>query len=433
MNQTLAILLALFLVALNGFFVAAEFALVKVRATRLAELSQGGNKAARLAEKVLGKLDAYLSACQLGITFASLGLGWIGEPAFAHLFEKWLHGVPGMTESMTHTAGFLSAFLLITALHIVLGEMAPKSAAISRPEQTSMLVALPMTWFYNAFYPAIWALNGLANLSLRLVKIEPVSEHEMSHSEEEIRMLLAHSHAQGTIPLIRQRLLQNVFTFGRRTARQILIPRADVSFLRADEPFPQLLDRARDAGHTRFPVCDGELDRVLGIAHIKDLFKESSAAGDIRKHLRTPLFIPEAMTAEKLLLTFQENRQHLAIVVDEYGGASGIVTLEDVIEELVGEVQDEFDEEAPQFIPVRKDGYLVSGGMLVEAVAAQLGVHIEEIDADTIGGYVQLKLGQVGRVGDEVPFGSFVVRVVEVKGQRLVRLLLVPASAPRSA
>jgi CBS domain containing-hemolysin-like protein len=433
MAQSLAIVLAFFLVALNAFFVATEFAIVKVRSTRLAELSQQGNKSARLAEQVVGRLDAYLSATQLGITLASLGLGWVGEPAFAHLIERWVH-VVGMREALAHTVSLTTAFVLITFLHIIFGELAPKSIAIQRPDKTTLVVARPIILFYKVFYPAIWALNGLANLVLKAIRLGQAQDSESGHSEEELQMLLTQGHSRGNIPLVRQRLLQNVFTFGRRTARQIMIPRADVVFLSVLRPYEALMAQVRESGHTRYPVCEGELDKVLGTVHIKDMVGDPASA-DIRTQIRPPLFVPETMSAERLLLTFQENRQHMAIVVDEYGGASGLVTLEDVLEELVGEVQDEFDEEAPQFLPIRRGGFLVGAGMLLEAVAAQLGVQLEEDDreADTIGGYVQLKLGQLGRVGDEVPFGNYVIRVVETRGRRLLRLLILPEAGAGSA
>ncbi|HEX7878656.1 MAG TPA: hemolysin family protein, partial [Candidatus Eisenbacteria bacterium] len=361
-------------------------------------------------------------------TLASLGLGWVGEPAFAHLFEPFFHGF--LKEAMAHTAGLTTAFVLITFLHIVFGELAPKSLAIQRAEATTLAVARPIIAFYWVFYPLIWSLNGLANLTLKLLRLGPASEHDTTHSEEEIQMLLAHSHAGGRIPVVRQRLLQNVFTFGRRTARQIMIPRTDVIVLSIDRPFAEIVEQVRASGHTRYPVCEGDLDKVLGILHIKDLPTSDPGRKGLEAVLRTPLFVPESMGAERLLLNFQEERQHMAIVVDEYGGASGILTLEDVIEELVGEVQDEFDEEAPQLLKVRQGGYLVSAGMLLDAVAAQLGVTLEEeVDADTIGGYVQLKLGTLGRVGDQVPFGRYAIRVVETRGRRLIRLLILPVGA----
>ena len=434
MSSTLPILLAFFLVFLNGFFVATEFALVKVRATRLAELAKKGNRSAALAETLVERLDAYLSATQLGITLASLGLGWVGEPAFAHLFEPFFHGLPFLKEAVAHTASLTTAFVLITFLHIVFGELAPKSLAIQRAEATTLAVARPIMAFHWLFYPFIWSLNGLANLTLRLLRLGPASEHDTTHSEEEIQMLLAHSHAGGRIPVMRQRLLQNVFTFGRRTARQMMIPRTDVIVLSIDQPFAQFVEQVRKSGHTRYPVCEGDLDKVLGILHIKDLPETDPGREGLIAVLRPPLFVPESMGAERLLLNFQEQRQHLAIVVDEYGGASGILTLEDVLEELVGEVQDEFDEEAPQLLKVRQGGYLVSAGMLLDAVAAQLGITLEEeLDADTIGGYVQLKLGTLGRVGDQVPLGSYVVRVVETRGRRLIRLLILPETAAATA
>lgn len=427
MSQTVAILLALLLVGLNAFFVATEFAIVKVRETRLVELSRRGNRAAAVAEKVVARLDTILSATQLGITFASLGLGWVGEPAFARLFEAGLGRLPFLHHAVAQTASLTTAFLFITVLHIIFGELAPKSLAIQRPEATTLFVARPIVWFSRVFYPVIWTLNTLANMVVRWLRLSPDASEEKGHSEEELQILLTRGHAGQAVGRVRQRLLQNVFTFGRRTARQIMIPRADVAFLSVRRPFAELLSQAQSAGHTRFPVCDGELDNVLGIAHIKDLWAVREAPqADIRRLVRAPLFVPESMSAEKLLLNFQNNRQHLAIVVDEYGGASGIVTLEDVIEELVGEVQDEFDEETPQLLPVRGGGFLVGAGMLLEAVAAQLGVKPPESDAETIGGYVQFQLGEIGRVGDEVPFGDRVIRVLEMRGRRLLRLLILP-------
>lgn len=437
MSQTVALLIACTLVAINAFFVAAEFSLVKARATRLAELARRGSGSAQLAHRMVGRIDSYLSATQLGITLTSLGLGWVGEPAFAHLFEKVLHDGRPFNAEVNATLSIALAFLVMTFMHIIFGELTPRSLALQRSERVLLATARPLYVFNQVFFPLTWTMNRVALFVLRFLKLGPVSEHEAIHTPEEIRMLLSRSLSVGGQAVLRERLVENLFTFSRRTARQIMIPRTDVVLLSVKRPLPEIIQQVQAAGHTRYPVCDGDLDKVLGIAHIKDLARvPDPARADIRGLLREPLFVPEVMTAERLLLTFQETRQHLAIVVDEYGGASGLVTLEDVIEELVGEVQDEFDEEAPKFIPVRRGGYLVSAGMLVEAVAAQLGVKIEEVDADTMGGYVQHQLGTLGRVGDEVPFGDHTIRVVEVRGRRLVRLLIQPparAGAPAAA
>lgn len=432
MSQTVAILIALTLVAINAFFVASEFSLVKVRATRLAEMARRGNRNAALAQKMVGRIDTYLSATQLGITLTSLGLGWVGEPAFAHMFEDFLHTGNPLSPEVRATLSIILAFVVMTFLHIIFGELAPRSVALTRSERVVLLIARPIYVFNRVFLPLTWLMNVLARIVLRLLKVGPASEHEAIHSPEEIQMLLSRSLAGVGGSVLRDRLVGNLFTFSRRTARQIMIPRTDVVILSAKRKVPELIQQVQAAGHTRYPVCDGDLDHVLGIVHIKDLAKIPDAAtADIKSTLRQPLFVPEVMTAERLLLNFQETRQHLAIVVDEYGGASGLVTLEDVIEELVGEVQDEFDEEAPKFIPVRRGGYLVSAGMLVEAVATQLGVKPDDDQSDTIGGYVQRKLGALGRVGDQVPFGDHTIRVVEARGRRLTRLLILPP--PRSA
>ena len=418
MSQSFALLLALFLVFLNAFFVATEFAIVKVRSTRLAELAQQGNKSARLGERVVERLDAYLSATQLGITLASLGLGWVGEPAFAHLIERWVHRLP-LREALAHTVSLTVAFFLITFLHIIFGELAPKSIAIQRPDRVTLLVARPIIWFYKIFYPAIWALNGLANLVLKALRLGSASGHESSHSEEELQMLLTQGHARGTMPLIRRRLLQNVFTFGRRTARQIMIPRADVVFMSVFRPYQELLNQMRESGHTRYPVCEGELDKVLGIIHIKDMVGDPATA-EIRKLIRPPLFVPETMTAERLLLTFQENRQHMAIVVDEYGGASGLVTLEDVLEELIGEVADEFEKDVAP--PIREEApgtYVVDGLVGLAELRERLHLELPDEPYDTVGGMVFGRLGRLAQIGDGVEVDGYRFQVSGVDGRRV--------------
>lgn len=431
MSQTVAIIIALTLVAINAFFVVTEFSIVKVRATRLAELARRGNRNAALAQKIVGRIDAYLSATQLGITLTSLGLGWVGEPAFARVFEDLLQTSRPLSPELRTTISIVLAFVVMTFLHIIFGELAPRSFALTRSERVVLVIARPIYLFNQVFLPLTWLLKSLARIVLRLLRVGPISEQESAHSQEEIQLLLSRSLSGVGGTVLRDRLVGNLFTFSRRSARQIMIPRADVALLSVKKPVKELIQQVQVAGHTRYPVCDGDLDHVLGIVHIKDLARITDVeTADIRSILREPLFVPEVMTAERLLLTIQETHQHLAIVVDEYGGASGVVTLEDVIEELVGEVQDEFDEEAPKFIPVRRGGYLVSAGMLVEAVAAQLGVKPDDDEADTIGGYVQRKLGTLGRVGDEVPFGDHTIRVVEARGRRLTRLLILPPARP---
>jgi CBS domain containing-hemolysin-like protein len=417
---------------LNGFFVATEFAIVKVRATRLRELAESGSSTARVAQKVVSQLNAYLSACQLGITGASLGLGWIGEPAFAHLFEP-LFGVLGpWAATGAHAAAIALAFLLITVLHIVLGEQAPKALAIQHPETTALVVARPIELFFRLFYPAIWALNAMANGTLRLLGISPGHGEGSGHSEEELRILLIESAGPGAQGERRRALLEQALEFPTRRVRQLMVPRADISYLDVLSPLPEILDTARREGYTRYPLCKDHLDEVIGIVHVRDLFANAEAlrsSEDVARLAREPLFVPESATADRLLRLFQQRRLHMAIVVDEYGGTSGLASLEDVIEELAGEIQDEFDVEAP---PVEEagDGLVrVSGSYPVADLARRLGVDIDTEDAVTVGGLIQEGLGRMARTGDMVRVGNLGLSVIETRARRITRVLAGPYEA----
>ncbi len=433
MWNTIALVLALFLVLLNGFFVAAEFAIVKIRATRLDELSRQGNRRARAARRMVDHMDAYLSATQLGITLASLGLGWIGEPAFAHLIEPLFAGLGAYSAVAAHSASLTLAFGLITFLHIVFGELAPKSIAIQRAEGTVLWVAWPMHLFYRVSYPAIWALNGIANLALRGVGVRPVSGQERAHSEEELRMILAASQRSGVLTAQEAEILQNVFQFADLTVRQVMIPRGEVVTLDATAPLPENLEVAKKHGHTRYPLCEGSLDRVVGIVHIKNLLwllRERGEAADIHRIARKPFFVPETRLIARALKDFQAQRQHMAIVLDEFGGAVGAVTLEDVLEKLVGEIQDEFDQEAPKIIRMPEGGFLVQGRLLIGEANERLGLAVVDEENDTIGGHVLMRLGRMPRPGDTVEVEGYRVTVREVKGHTISWLHLAPVPAP---
>jgi CBS domain containing-hemolysin-like protein len=426
------ILLALLLVALNGFFVATEFAIVKVRATRIRELAEEGNATAAVAARVISRLDAYLSACQLGVTLASLGLGWIGEPAFAHLFAPLFAMLGPWAAAGSHAAGVAVAFLLITVLHIVLGEQAPKALAIRFAERTTLVVARPIDWFFGVFYPAIWALNGMANGVLRLLGLPVASSEERAHSEEELRILLAESLGSGAQSERRRLLVEQALDFPTRRVRQIMVPRADVAYLDLLHPLPEILETARREAYTRYPLCRDHLDEVVGIVHVRDLF---AAAGSLRSSedlvrlAREPLFVPETATADQLLRLFQSRRQHMAVVVDEYGGTSGLATLEDVLEELTGEIQDEFDTEAPPVEDAGEGRVRVSGSLPVADLARHLGVEIDTEDAVTVGGLIQETLGRVARTGDLVRAGDLGLVVLETRSRRVVRVLAGPYDA----
>ena len=425
------LLIGLFLVALNGFFVAAEFAIVKVRPTQLDPYVARGDRRGKVARHMVRHLDAYLSSTQLGITLASLALGWIGEPAFAWLLAPVLGLIPGLSPALSHSISLTTAFLTITVLHIVLGELAPKSVAIRKPEATSLWVALPLFAFYKATYPAIWVLNHAANGVLALFGIEPVAEAELAHDEEELRRLLASSGASQLSAQKRQ-LLGNVFELSDHTARQIMVPRADVVYLSIDRTLEQNLAVARSSGHTRFPLVRGALDRVVGLVHIKDLFQHPEVA-DLEVVRREIGFVPETLQLDRLLKRMLQDQFHMCAVLDEYGGVSGIVTLENVIEEIVGEIQDEFDEEAPELVQRGDNLYQVAGAMLVDELEQALGVEFSERDEDTIGGVVLSEIGRSPEVGDRAELPPLSLEVLKVEGNRIRELLVeVRRPEPRS-
>ncbi len=415
------LVLGLLLVLANGFFVAAEFALVKVRPTQIDPHVAAGERRGRVARHMVRHLDAYLSATQLGITLASLALGWIGSPAFAWIVEPVVTFFAGDNPALVHSVAATFAFLVITILHIVLGELAPKSLAIRKPEPTALWVALPLFLFYKLTYPMIWLLNHAANAMLRLVKIQPVSEGELAHSEEELRLLLA---STGGTRLSEQKreLLDNVFELSHRVARQIMVPRADVVYLSTTLPVAENLRIARKSGHTRFPLCKGDLDHTIGLVHIKDIFRTERPLQSLEEVARQIVFVPDSLRLDRLLKRMRAERFHMAAVMDEYGGVSGVVAFEDVIEEIVGPVQDEFDLEKPELVAAGDGSYQVSGGMLVEELEAALGVEFSERDEDTIGGVVLSELGRLPSAGERVEVGPLEIEVVDVRRNRIVSL-----------
>ncbi|MCY3929180.1 MAG: hemolysin family protein [Acidobacteria bacterium] len=412
--------LGLFLVGLNGFFVAAEFALVKVRPTQIAphvETLRG-----RMAQRMIDHLDAYLSATQLGITLASIGLGVVGEPAVNRLLQPLFELVPNMPAEATHSISLIVAFAIISMFHIVLGELAPKSLAIRRPEPTSLWVAVPLWAFYWATYPGIWVLNLMANAFLRIFGIEPVGHGELAHSEEEIRRLLA-SEEDTELSEPKRELLDNVFELSDRNARQVMVPRTEVVYMDATEPIEANLDVARRSGHTRFPLCDGDLDQLIGLVHIKDLFIAEEPPASLREIARETFAVPETLSLDQLLARMRHEHVHMAAVVDEYGGVAGIVTLENVLEEIVGEIQDEFDAEVPEFVRLEDGGYRVLGGMLIDDLEDELGIDIADArEEDTVAGIALSELGRTAEEGDAVDAGRLRLQVEEVDGNRIVTL-----------
>jgi len=429
LTQLSLIVLGLFLVFLNGFFVASEFSIVKVRGSRIEELVQQGNRRAQKARPLVQSMDEYLSATQLGITIASLALGWVGEPAFASLFEPVLQSLGALTPVVTHSLASISAFLLITFLHIVLGELAPKSLSIQRAETVILWISVPLSWFYRMSYPLVWALNGTANAFLRLVGIAPTSEMDVAHSEEELRLILAHSHAQGVLDRDEKRMLERVFDFADRSVRQVMVPSTEIVFLDQQKSLEENLEIARKDRHTRYLLCDKTLDKVVGIIHVKDLFwqyRKLTEGFTLPSVTRPAQFVPASKYIKTLLTEFRQTRTHLAVVVDEYGATLGIVTLEDILEELVGEIQDEFDIDTPppMIQETGENQYMIHGRALLVEVATRLGVTIEDKENDTVGGHIMMLLGRTAQVGDELPVaGEYRVHVVGMKGLQITDLL----------
>ncbi len=421
------------LVFLNGFFVVAEFALVKVRKTRLEELSAQGVGSARLALKIVSSLDAYLSATQLGITLASLGLGWLGEPAVAALIAPLVYDLfPGATW-LVHTVSVAVGFTIITFLHIVIGELIPKSIAIQRAEKMTLWVARPLYFFSKLGYPVIALFNKVAWAVLAMMGFKPASEAEVAHSEEELRMIVNASHRGGVLDQMESELIDNVFDFADRLAREVMVPRQDMVCLFIDDPFEENMRVVKETGHTRYPLCLEDKDHVIGMVHIRDLMDlDMCGPGnkDLRTVMREILVVPEGMSVARLLQAMRRKRIHLAVVADEYGGTAGLVALQDVLEEIVGDIQDEHDADGEAEIQRLEDGsYEFDGRVLLDEVSELLNIRLEEHEEDTLGGYIFGLLGRRPEVGDEVNIGDYNFSVLQVNGFRVVRVKAAPLTA----
>lgn len=429
----LKLTLALTLVLLNAMFVAAEFAYVKARPTRIHQLALEGDAKAKMAQFGLDHLDAYLSVCQLGITLASLGLGWLGEATIVSLLLPLftLLGIGSLT--LIHTTAVIIAFGLITFLHVVFGELAPKSIAIQQAESVILVMAFPMRVFYFLFYPGVVLLNGTANRILKLIKIESASEAEKTHTQEELQILISQSYRGGHMGETEQKLLQNVFDFENLVARDVMVSRLDTAFLFKQQSLKQNLAIARESGHTRYPLCDETPDNVIGLIHVKDLLY-LEAGSSIDGILRNMMFIPEYLPLDQLLNEFQKEKQQLAVVVDEYGINVGIVTMEDVLEELVGDIQDEFDEEEPDFVQQTDGSFLVAGRMPLDELRELIDLASIENDHEynTVAGYVINQFGKIPKEGDCIIADLMAFEVIEMDGLRidLIKITKKPLSEP---
>ncbi len=384
----LALGLTAVFVFLNGFFVAAEFALVKLRATQLEQLARRSDSAAQGTVAISQQLDRYLSATQLGITLASLGLGSVGEPAITHGLERALAPLGVASTRTLHSVALVLGFSVLTAAHIIFGELVPKLVAIRSAEGVALAVSRPLRVFYWLVFPGLIVLNGASSLLLRALGYPSLHDPEGALSEEEILGMLTHAYAKGKLSKPKRQLLERVVRFTERTVRQVMVPRTDVASLDADLSLDEALHRARSAGYTRFPLTEGGvLDKVVGYVNLKDVLLHAGRPERLRDVMRDALMVPETLGLFELMREMQHRQVPFAVVLDEYGGTSGVVTLEDAIEEIVGEIRDEHDDEAPK-LETRGDGTLVVDAMVPLDDLRAHGVELPEADADTRGGAV---------------------------------------------
>ena len=417
------------LVGLNAFFVAAEFALVGARRTRLEEMAEAGDGKATLALKAVQSLDRYVSATQLGITLASLGLGMIGEPALAGLLERFFSVLPAdLAAIATHTVAVAIAFSLISTLHIVLGELVPKSLAIRFPEDVSRWVTAPLIGFAWVMHGPIHVLNGTANRLLRLGGVAPVDGHERLHSSDEIRMLVEQSGEGGSLGKEPARLLEGVFEFSEKTAEEVMTPRTEMSALEADCSVEAAADEVAVAGRSRYPVYTESLDEIVGVVLAKDILRavRQAPGTSLRTIMRAPLFVPGTREVEDVLSDMKKLKTHLAVVLDEYGGTAGLVTMEDLLEEIVGEIFDEYDPVQAAALAATADGSVViEGSTTIGDFNNRFETDLDDSDYTTVGGFLFGQLGRLPKVGDRVTIGSHGFEIAEMAGRRVERVRVI--------
>ncbi|MCI0435374.1 MAG: hemolysin family protein [Gemmatimonadetes bacterium] len=426
--------LALLLVLANAFFVAAEFALVGARRTRIDALAQVGNRRAKLASAAIKRLDHYISATQLGITLASLGLGWVGESTIASLIVGLFQTVPGPWDVIgTHIVAGTIAFAFITFLHIVLGELAPKSLALLYPEATSLWTAAPLIVFSKLLTPFIVLLNGTANLLLRSVGLRAPTEKERVHRPEEIEILLTQTYEHGLLREEPVEMIRGVFHLSETVASDVMTPRTEVVALNVDTPLEKAVEFILDMGHSRYPVYEDTIDHVIGVVLARDVWRAQRAgATTLRQIVREVPFVPDTKPLEQLLRDMREEQTHIAIVIDEFGGTAGIVTIEDIVEEIVGEIEDETDEAAPEMVEVGNGRLELRGRVSIAELNGRYSLGLPDEDYTTVGGFVLGRLGRVAKVGDEITMPEGILKVLSMKGRRVDRLELTLRHEPRS-
>ena len=411
------------LIALTAFFVAAEFAIVKVRSSRIDQLVAEKKRGAVAAKKVTTSLDEYLSACQLGITVTALGLGYLGEPTFEHLIHPVVEFL-GLNGTIASTISFILAFSFMTFIHVVIGELAPKTVAIQKAESISLILSTPLIVFYKIAYPFIWALNSSARFFTGLFGVKPASESEEVHTEEELRIILSESFESGEINQAEYKYLNNIFEFDNRLAKEIMVPRTEIIGLYAEDPIEEQIEIIKNEKYTRYPVFGEDKDDILGIVNVKDFFiryldEKVEKTYDFANYTRPVIQVIETIAIHDLLLLMQKKRIPLAILYDEYGGTAGLLTMEDILEEIVGEIRDEYDDdEKPAVQHISESHKIVDGKVLITEINDLFGLYVDQDDVDTIGGWILTQNHDIQQ-GESVIFEDFEFKVVELDSHQV--------------
>ena len=425
-SDIIKLVLAVFLVLLNGFFVAAEFSIVKVRYSQIQLKAAEGHAMAKQAEHIIKHLDEYLSATQLGITLASLGLGFVGESALHHIFENLFSYFDlSVAEATVTTVSLVSSFLLITVMHIVFGELIPKSIAIRKSEPTAMFIAAPLRVFYTVFKPFIWSMNHMSNAFLRLIKIHPASDQEI-HSTEELQLLVKQSADSGAIEEENYEIIKNAFDFTDHSAKQIMIPRQNISSIDIEQPIEEIINIIMEGGYSRLPVYEDSIDNIIGIFYAKEIIREYVKRkgeinhDDLKDLMRDPFFVVGSKKISDLLKVFQQKKQHLAVVIDEFGGTEGIVTLEDILEELVGEIQDEEDEEERIVDKVGENVFWVKATQPLDEINESLPKMFplsEDGEYNTLAGFILHELQDIPEENQEFNINDYHVKILKMQNK----------------
>ncbi len=419
------LLTALILVLMNGFFVLSEFAIVKVRKTKLEEFVKQGRKSAVLALKMSNSLDTYLSATQLGITFSSLALGWIGEPALARLIESNVSFLAN-NPVLLHTISFTIAFSIVTFLHVVFGEIVPKSIAIAKAEIMVLYIARPLYIFWLIFYPLIRFFDIVAAAILRALGVRPATEHELAHSEEELRIIVNESFKGGHIDSVESEIIKNAVDFSETVAKEIMTPRKDMICLNSEKSFEENIKRVTSTKHTRYPYCHGGKDNIVGMVHTRDLLNNAleNKEIDISKLVRPIIMVPENTSISSILTRMNKSRIHLALVVDEYGGTSGLITMDDIIEEIIGETTDEHDPKNETIKKIDENKYELDGMVNIEKVEEILDINFDDDKVSvTIGGRIFNLIGRLPIAGETIEDKDCTYKIIEVGSNRIKRIL----------